>query len=209
MNLVKKLSLKANKGRLHHDWGKIDKVKTWHILVLFVMVALLAAWALRQNNLKMIDLRQKLIQADVANSGTQEAASELSRFVSNHMNTNLGQSVQLVNSYNRDYRALIQDSEEVNGSIYDDAVQKCVNVNIPVTTQSECIKQEVEKNTANLNVGTVADLPIELYSINVLSPAWSPDLAGFSVLAAVLLFIALVIRFIAGLIVRSVLKSHR
>ncbi|MDX1765577.1 MAG: hypothetical protein R3313_01340, partial [Candidatus Saccharimonadales bacterium] len=60
------MNMKVNKRRLHHTWRKVKAIDSWMLVVLIVGFSVLSIYGLRQNNLKMIELRDNLIAVDEA-----------------------------------------------------------------------------------------------------------------------------------------------
>lgn len=72
--------------------------------MLLLIVGFVAATFLRLNNIGMVQRREAVINADEQGNGDNivERLYDLQRYVSAHMNTDLGQGVYLEKSYNRD-----------------------------------------------------------------------------------------------------------
>jgi preprotein translocase subunit SecF len=125
------------------------------------------------------------------------------------MNTNLraGSSsseapIQLTDTYNRLVAAEQARVASVGGNsaVYAAAQQKCASK----TTESEklqCIQQYLTDNGGNK---FQLSLPSkEFYTFDFISPAWSPDIAGISVLIACLFSVLLILRLIAGRVLKN------
>ena len=83
----------------------MQRVKTWQLIVLLIIVGFIAATFLRLNNIGMVQRREAVLVAD--KEGNDEVIInrlyDLQRHVSSHMNTDLGRGVYLEESYTRDY----------------------------------------------------------------------------------------------------------
>lgn len=187
-----------NKKKLHHLWVRLKPVSYWYFLIMFVLSALVAVSALRQNNLKMIQLRESVTKADEQGTGVEEALRALREHVYSHMNTDLATNnsirppIQLKHTYQRLSDAERERVSELNKKVSNDAVAYCEG-NQPsglLTSRAQCVADYVTRNG-------VQERPItkELYQFDFVSPVWSPDLAGWSIVLAALFFLLFVLRF--------------
>ena len=194
-----------NKKRLHHFWTKFRGVKPWYFLVLFVISLGVCVYALRQNNLTMVRLRNDVYAADKNGVDVQSALKDLQAYVITHMNTNLASGpnpvyppIQLVYSYERLQQAA--DQSNSNAQLYTNAEDYCQQ-QIPNgysgSYRISCIEQYVASHGA-----AVITIPASLYEFSFISPSWSPDLAGWALLATV----ALALLFIFSWLTRLWLK---
>lgn len=204
MRIVSKLlsKLGTKKVSRHLKWLKLFKL--WQLVVLFVILLAGSVWSLRQNNLKMVELRGVLIEADTAGENVEGALKELGDHIVAHMNTSMAGPVELVNSFNRDYENLVLQSEELTNAEYLKIREKCVTFDVPVEIQAECIRNET-----NLLTSEEVSLPSELYSFDFRSPFWSPDLAGFLTLTSASILLLIFTRIFADYSVKRLLKHHR
>jgi len=200
-----------DKKQLHHLWTKIRPIKVWYLAVIFAVFAVVAVFALRQNNLTMAQLRQDVYAADEQNGDVEGALQRLRGFVHSHMNTNLSAGadavyppIQLKYTYQR-----LQDAEKArvqqgNSDVYTQAQAYCEQQNADFSGRNRvpCIEQYVSQH------GGVKEksIPDALYKFDFVSPAWSPDLAGFSLAGAVILLVLLVLRVIAGSALKRLTK---
>ncbi|MDB5184943.1 MAG: hypothetical protein JWN38_751 [Candidatus Saccharibacteria bacterium] len=188
-------------------FAKLLKLSPLPLFVALVVSLLVCGFSLRHNNEHMLKLRDAVYSADKAGSDVTVPLQSLQAYVTTHMNTNLDTGVyppiQLKYTYDRLVQAqgaatTAQNSQ--NSQVYVDA-QKACEAAIPTGFSGRgrvgCIEDYVSKHTTTSPVG--ATIPDALYKFSFVSPRWSPDLAGWSVVAsavlAVLLLISLVIRF--------------
>jgi hypothetical protein len=120
----------ADKGRIKHNINELQRVKTWQLIVLLVIVGFVAATFLRLNNIGMVQRREAVINADKAGDeqATIQRLLDLQQFVSAHMNTDLGRGVYLENGYNRDlqnWQTTQYGDSNPNGNIYKKAQEVC------------------------------------------------------------------------------------
>jgi hypothetical protein len=189
------------KRKLHHFLTKLRLISPWYVLILLLLSVGVSIYALRQNNITMINLRNDVYQADKNNTDVEKALQNLQSYVVSHMNTSLttGNSsvyppIQLSYTYERLVQASQAQSQTVNTQIYTNAQTYCQQLN-PVDFSGHnrvpCIEQYVQSHGIN-----VPNIPPNLYEFDFISPAWSPDLAGWSLLMStvlLLLFVGLVI----------------
>lgn len=189
-----------NKRKLHHYWVKLRPISYWYFGILFVLTGTVSVLALRQNNLEMIRLREAVVAADEVGSGVEDALQELRSHVHVHMNTNLtsGSSairppIQLTNTYDRLVRAERERVAAINQKVSDDAVRIC-EARFPagqIQPRAQCVQEHISRNTVQERKGP----PKELYQFDFVSPLWSPDLAGFSLLLSSVFLLLFVLRY--------------
>jgi len=169
-------------------------------LYLFVAAAIISIFALRHNNQTMVNLRNDVYATDKNNGDVNTALNNLRRYVYGHMNTDLSSGnnnikppIQLKYTYQRLYDAETNKVQSANQQLYTDAELYCQSINNAFfgTTRVPCVQNYVVNHglaAANITI------PAGLYQFDFASPAWSPDLAGWSLVAALLLFAAFIIR---------------
>ncbi len=173
--------------------------------ILTLVIGLVCALALRSNNSYMGQLRSQVYAADKNNGNVVLALQKLQNYVTHHMNTNLSAGngavyppIQLKYTYQR---LLNQESISLsnsNSQIYTDAQTYCQKL-IPNAfsgrTRVPCIEQYIETHDSNLPA-----VPTALYEFDFISPFWSPDLAGYSLIATILSALAFLIAISLSLI---------
>lgn len=184
------IDISMNKRYLHHSLKIIRHLKPWYLLVLTLLCGIVCAFALRANNEHMIALRDKVYTADQTNTNIQSALNTLQSYVTAHMNTNLSAGpdpvyppIQLKYTYDRLVQAESNAAAQSNTVLYTKAQQYCEKLD-PVDFSGHnrvpCIEQYVETNDTQLPT-----IPDALYKFDFISPAWSPDLAGWSLVATI------------------------
>lgn len=146
----------------------------------------------------MITLRNNVYTADQNDTNVQAALIALQAYVTAHMNTNLSAGpdpvyppIQLKYTYDRLVQAQSTAVAQSNTELYTDAQQYCEKLDptdFSGHNRVPCIEQYVESHDAQFPA-----IPDSLYKFDFISPAWSPDLAGWSLIATViagLLFVA-------------------
>ena len=194
-----------NKRRLHHIWTKLRLIKPWYFLGLALVSSVVCIFALRANNQHMLRLRDAVYTADRDNTNVQAALNNLQAYVTAHMNTNLNTGtslyppIQLKYTYARlEQQAQATAAAQTDTQVYTDAQHYCEQqdpVDFSGHNRVPCIEQYVQTH-GGASVPTTVTIPDALYEFSFVTPAWSPDLAGWSLVAAVLsgvLFVALLV----------------
>ena len=164
--------------------------------------------ALRDNNLRMLELKQAVYVADEQNGDIEAALQNLRDFVTTHMNTQMRSPdaseppIQLVNQFNRllqaeQARLASQDASQV----YRAAQLACESGAIPLTARAQCIQEYVIANGGQISESSLP--PKELYTFDFASPRWSFDLAGVAIVLAVLSASLSIIRLIVGRVAKQ------
>lgn len=179
----------------------------------------MTATFLRLNNIGMIQRRDAVIAADEQGeeNNTRNRLIDLQRFVSAHMNTG-GNTVYLEYQYERDSQAIIQAATAAGAA--DNADHDVINKKVDDICKPqfsgynqgyvECFAREFARFAPGSDpVSEIAvDLPDpERYRFVFASPLWSPDFAGFSVLACIALVVVIIVRLIGLLILKILLKT--
>lgn len=205
----------ADKGRIKQSIKGLQRVKTWQLIVMLIIVGFVAATFLRLNNIGMVERRAAVLSADT--EGNKEVIIQrlydLQRYVSAHMNTELGRGVYLDSSYSRDLEAW-QSSQygdsNPNGNIYKKAQEVCApRFSTYSTAYLQCTTSELAKYPAANNPATDTSKPRqEAYIHAFASPLWSPDFAGWSVAAFIIILMFIVVRFVSLGILTLLLRKH-
>jgi hypothetical protein len=199
-----------NKRYLHHIFVKLRPISYWYFAVLFVISGSVAIYALRQNNLTALRLRDKVLQVDQQNGNVEAALQELREFTYSHMNANLASDtgiyppVQLKYTYDRLVAAEQAKVESENKDVYGDAQAHCESTSpqgFSGSNRIACIQQYVDQHA-----GPAAEprpIPDALYKFDFVAPSWSPDVAGWALLVAMVAFLLLITRLAAQWWLRS------
>lgn len=203
-----------NKRYLHHIWARLRPVSYWYFLMGFLISSVVAVGALRQNNLKMIELREAVIAADKDGKGVNEALAALRTHVYSHMNTDLtsGNSsiyppIQLQHTYERLTKGEEERVAKINRQVSDKAVEVCerrFGAGQLRDGRVQCVQEYITANSVKVS----NDVPKELYQFAFVSPVWSPDLAGFSLIAAAVFLLLFILRLGLERYLQHELKEH-
>jgi hypothetical protein len=148
----------------------------------------------------MVKLRNAVYTADKNNTDVETSLKQLQSYVTSHMNTNLSSGngsvyppIQLKYTYDRLVQTQSSQLSQTNTQLYTDAQHYCEQqdpVDFSGHNRVPCIEQYVSSRTPD--AVQLPAIPDALYKFSFVSPTWSPDLAGWSLMVAVvsgLLFI--------------------
>ena len=205
----------TDKGKVRRGIKQLQRVKTWQLVVLLILASFVAATFLRLNNIGMVERRSAVLSADEAGniSTTVNRLYDLQRYVTAHMNTDMGKGVYLESSYKRDvqtaYDKASADSNP-NGNIYVKAQEACApKFTRWSTAYVQCTTSELAKYPSAGDLAEEVQLPrADTYLHVFVSPLWSPDFAGWSVMVCLVLIVMIVVRLLSLAILRAVLHHH-
>lgn len=202
-----------DRKKLHHYWTKLRPVSYWYFFIVFVISLGIAINALRHNNLRMIELRNKVTIADKQDKDVEKALRDLRGHIYSHMNTNLASGptaikppIQLKYSYERLLKAEKARVKKENSSLYNSAQSIC-QAKHPGSVfggaVASCVADYIVANTEKEK--TIDD---SLYKFDFVSPVWTPDLAGWSLVIAGLFLFLFLLRFSLEKWAKSVLRAN-
>jgi len=165
------------------------------LLILFIVSAFVTLFALRQNNTAMVRLRDEVYKADKEGGDVNKALNNLRSYVYGHMNTNLSSGgnsikppIQLKYTYERLQKVEQERVDTINSKVYTDAQNYCQalnSVDFSGRNRVPCITEYVTSHGAKAQ-----PIPAALYQFDFVSPTWSPDFAGWSLLITAVLLLA-------------------
>lgn len=202
-----------NKQYWHHIWARrIRPIKVWYLLVLLACSLFIFVSALRGNYERMIVLRNAVYAADQNNANVVGALQDLQRYVTSHMNTNLASGsasvyppIQLKYTYERLQSEANQAAAQANTDVYTAAQKYCESQNssdFSGRNRVPCIEQYVTSHGG----AAPKTIPASLYKFNFISPTWSPDLAGWSLVISILLGLVTLLRLVLGWVMPKLVK---
>lgn len=202
----------ASKRRLHHWLTMLRHVKTWQLVLIALILTAASIILLRENSMQAVRLFEAVKQADREGKDTTGPLKRLQRYVSTHMNTQL-ERVSLEKTYARDYQKALKkltSSGSVNEVNYNAAQAACQpelarTGSFPAYAQ--CVSDRVGQVAPGENPLLRANLPKpERYQFAFVSPAWSADAAGITLLitgvAWLLIAGKLIARAVLALLIR-------
>lgn len=184
-----------NKRHLHHVLVQLRKVKAWYFILAILISFSVAVIALRHNNIRAIELRDKVLQVDKDNGDVESALRNLREYIYGHMNTQLASPggayppVQLKYRYDR----LTAAQKTASNSTLATEAQNYCEAQMPTGRslyRIDCIQNYILTHGA----APTQAIPDSLYKFDFTPPTWSPDLAGWSVVVTAVLTLALAIR---------------
>ncbi len=193
---------------------QVTKYLTLLSLALTLICGGITVAALRSNNEHMAKLRSALYAADKSGVNVPQALTNLQEYVTAHMNTNLSSGagsvyppIQLEYTYQRLVQAQNQAALSADTGLYTAAQAYCQTV-IPNYFSGHnrvpCIENYVSTHGS---LGSKAPtIPTALYEFDFISPIWSPDLAGWMILATIL-FAVLTLFFTSSLVFHRFFKK--
>ncbi len=205
---------------------RLSQVKTWQLMILLVMVGFISATFLRLNNVGMVERRQAVENADKAGdvAALTQRLYDLQRYVASHMNAHPGK-IALDHTYKRAYDQKLKEYEDqIQNQSNNDVVTKVREACDAkaqaggygrFTTQADpryvaCIAEEWEKYPAAKNANIAFTPPAtEPYYHTFVSPAWSPDFAGWSLVLTVVIGLIIVVRLVVLMVLRWLLRRRK
>jgi hypothetical protein len=202
-----------HKRKLHHIWVKVRPISHWFFVVLALISAGVFINAYRDNNLRMIELREQVFVADKEDGDVEGALRALREHVHSHMNTNLASGdnavrppIQLKYRYERLAGAENKRISDFNQQVYTDAQNYCERLfptGLSGSGRVPCIEDYVARNQ-------LKEQPVDdaLYKFDFVSPVWSPDLAGWSLVATVAFLFLAAVRFLSERWLQNQMSKH-
>ncbi len=159
-------------------------VRTRYFFIAAALFVGVGLYAYRGNNIRMLELRAAVFQADETNGDVEGALRELREHVHSHMNTDLAPKedsirppIQLKHRYERLVQAERERVSQFNERVYSEAQADCER-RFPGSFYGRdripCIEEYIAQNG-------VTERPISesLYKFDFVSPRWTFDFAGW------------------------------
>jgi hypothetical protein len=204
----------TDKRQVKKSIKRLQRIKTWQLLVVLLLVGFITATFLRLNNIGMIQRREAVQTADKAGNTADmtNRLYDLQRYSVSHMNADSG-VFYLEQQYRRDVQKIVDGAKNVgnpNGNVNVKADAVCkpqYTAWSPAYVQ--CFADELAKFPPSPDPVQNVTLPsTDLYRQSFVSPLWSPDFAGWSVLGCIAIIIVIVVRLISLGVLRLLLKQH-
>lgn len=203
----------SDRQQVRKSISQLQKVKTWQLLLLLILMLFVAATFLRLNNTGMIERRKAVIAADKAGSVDVITSRlyDLQRWSAAHMNADTG-TFYLQEQYNRDAQKAIASSSDLSAASAK-ANAEAEAVCHPQfrgwsTAYMQCFLAELAKHPTSEKLPEPKLPSPALYQYNFVSPLWSPDFAGWSALACLLIVLVIIGRLMSLGILRLLLRRH-
>lgn len=188
----------------------LRKVVTAVLALSFIASVAVGVLALRQNNLRMLELREAVFIADKNDGDTSTALSELQAYVVTHMNTTLPKlgdekAIQLKYTYER---RLAADEVRVSAERADVSAQATAYCQSTHAGASFAVRSQCVEDFYAAHPVSSLTIPKELYAYEFVSPFWVPDKAGLALLAATALLLVLLLRLTSWLVFRQSMSTQ-
>lgn len=200
---------RAPKRAIHH----LHRVSPWIFFAISLFFGVICIVSLRNNNLTALKLRDTVNQVDKDNGDVEAALRNLREYMYSHMNTNLSTGpnavkppIQLKYRYERLVQAENERAGQQNDKVYTDAQTECEKQfpkGLSGSGRIPCIKDYIESHGG----AKQQTIPDSLYKFDFVSPLWSPDLAGLSMLIAAVSLCLFLFRFISDRWIRADLRN--
>lgn len=211
----------SRRARRERGLKRLNQVRTWQLVLILILLLFVAATFLRMNNIGMVQRREAVLSADAEGDPEvlQNRLYDLQRHAAAHMNANTG-VIYLQGAYDRaaEEAKTAAESEAQGGGaniykkIEEEVCGPLARANgwrWPDARYIACQRAELAKYPESQQGSGAVTLPNkELFRHSFVSPVWSPDFAGFSVLLCLLVTLVIIGRFISILILRALLYRH-
>ncbi|MBL8160323.1 hypothetical protein JNJ66_07765 [Candidatus Saccharibacteria bacterium] len=201
---------------IHHRIRIIRGIRLWQLTLIAIFFTVSSVALLRANSIEAIKLFNDVKAADAAlnDAETQKALKRLHGYVSRHMNTQLDR-ISLEKTYQRDYQAAVAKvthSGSTNDAKYQEAELACrdeLRRTASFPAYAQCVSSRVGEVASGQDPLLQADLPQPYrYQYSFISPSWSPDAAGMTLLAALVLWFIIAVRFGIELFFVLMVRRH-
>lgn len=204
----------ADRRQVRRSIRQLQKVKTWQLVILLIICGFIAATFLRLNNVGMVQRRDAVIKADEAGdpAAIQARLYDLQRYVASHMNASMG-TIYLEHQYKHDGQRIIDaasSDSNPNGNIFKQAQESCApRFSSYSQAYLQCTVNYLSQFSPAENPTTEVKMPKpDLYRHSFSSPLWTPDFAGWSVLACLLILLMIIGRLIGLFALKLLLKTR-
>lgn len=207
-----------DKRTLQRTLARLKRVKTWQLVIILLLMSLVAATLLRMNNLGMVERREAVIVADEKGdkAAIKTALVELQAYVTSHMNTDLGNGVYLVKTYERDRAAALRAAENTdnpNAEAYQQASLDCRSrfqggVESFRNDYVQCVIERVSALEGQDDPPSLRLPKADTYRYDFVSPLISLDAAGIAVLTCLFITSVILLRLITLAVIRLLLRRH-
>lgn len=203
----------SDRRQVRRSIQQLQKVKTWQLVLLLILMSFVAATFLRMNNTGMVQRRNAVAAADKVGNVPDITARiyDLQRWSAAHMNADSG-TFYLQEQYNRDaQRALSQSSDLSAASAQANADAEAVcrpQFNGWSTAYMQCFLAELAKHPSSEKLPEPKLPSPALYRYSFVSPLWSPDFAGWSIIGCLVIIIMIIGRIISLFVLRLMLRRH-
>lgn len=157
----------------------------------------------------MLRLRENVFTADREGSDVNKALSELQLFIVSHTNTALPKlgdqkAIQLKYTYERLVAEKDKALAAARKSLNSDATEYCQKKysSSSFEVRSNCVQEYFAEHPI-----LEASIPAEMYSYDFITPLWTTDIAGLSIMVFGIFGVVLFYRLVSWLVIRKSLKK--
>lgn len=204
-----------DKTFFRHLKKRLRSVSPWIFLAIAVVSTVVCIFALRNNNMTALKLRDQVLQTDKEDGDVEAELRKLREYIYSHMNTDLASGsnaikppIQLKYRYERLVEAAQKaQASKTSDQLYTEAQAYCekqLPAGLSGGTRVGCISEYVAARSTGAAAVTIPD---SLYKFDFVSPRWSPDLAGWSLVVAAIGYALFVIRLGMEYWVKSELRD--
>jgi hypothetical protein len=204
----------ADKRHIKANIKQLQRIKTWQLLVLLIIIGFLTATFLRLNNIGMVQRRNAVLASDKVGSQADimNRLLDLQQYSAEHMNSSTG-PFYLEQQFRRDAQNLVdatKNDNNPNGNINVKAEAVCrpqYTVWSPAYVQ--CFTDELAKYPPSPDPVQNVKLPsTALYRYGFDSPVWSSDFAGWTSLLFGGVCVLIAGRLVSLAVLFLMLKHH-
>lgn len=205
--------MSPDKRRIRKTIHDLNRVKTWQLVIVLILMLFVTATFLRINNVGMSQRRDAVLVADKNNQLDEVRARlfDLQRYSVAHMNASTD-VFYLQGEYDRDSQQAIEQIKAANGGQSVNA--KAEAVCHPLfsgysTAYRDCMVNEITKSNQVADPAALPKLPDpSLYRYSYVSPVLSFDFAGASVIICLLIIFVILARVLSLLALKIMLTRH-
>lgn len=204
----------SKKRDVKRSLSRLEQIKVWQLVVLFVLMSFVTATFMRIDNNGMRERRAAVIAAD--KSGDDNALHnrlvDLQAYTIRHMNSSTG-DLDLVNKYNRDVEAAsiaAQNDDSGDNTIYRQADDYCRSILGGYSqTYVQCVYERIAQMPSVDDPTAEIELPSPiLYRYNFVSPIWTPGFTGWSAVVTAAIGLLIIVRLITYGVLWGVLRAR-
>lgn len=168
---------------------KKPKFIDWLLILSLIASLVFSVYQLQQNNLTAVRFRQELETADQTQTEVNSVLNRLRNHIAQHMNSNLASGENAIKppiQLKYTYKKLVENEKsrvsKINAEVYDQAVKLCEEqfpIGLSGSGRIPCVQTYIESNSVKAQ-----PIPEDLYKFDFVSPLWSPDIAGWSLVVS-------------------------
>ena len=184
-------------------------IKTWQLFLLLVLAIMLAVIFLRLNSIGAIERYEALKSADKTGdvAKVEAAAKNLQNYVTRHMNSTVP-AVALNTLYEQAVQEALDvaKTDDIDETLYQKVTEECASVwySGGSKARAKCIAERIGTSTVEYSEPEL--ITPDAFYVQYASARWSPDAAGFMVLLCFILTITIIVRIIAVVLLKIVLR---